>query len=1504
MPLIQRVSAAPNELIQRTVSSAYQDKVIEKAKTKLGKIEAKKYESGGGGKQKRKGYQDLIEIFHKSAPGIWSDNQITYDNTVGTKSIPHWCGIFALWASKEAGANVGTWSIGKSIPTISGFKGVAKEGARKGDVGILFNHNHHFLVQEVQGDKLKTIDGNSGNFSEVKENTRPFKMGGKADAKDTTLIAGFFRPESAQAKLTVGKPFDVYEMEADRVADAVIRKEQQLPAQAAPEKKVQRKCDACADDKKIQLKSGNTSPPPAYKTPVTRIQRQPDGPSKDTARKEIQQALEQNKTRGSPLPEGTRMFMEKHIGADFSNIRIHTGKEAAQLSGQLNAQAFTYGHQIYFNESKFNPATSEGKHLLAHELTHTIQQGAAPVVQRKEITPYAAHAPPALQKAGNEGEGMLESAAWELLGTFLPATILQIFRDIRHKGIFEYIKEKISDAASSVFKVLKIDPQLLLKAKEVFAVLAPLALEIINGLRQNNCKPLFAALKKLKDFLNKIIGDVWDSISKKLDPVVKFFNDIWETYAAPFIDKVKGALADIWNEIKSIASEAWNLFKRHVQNQIGLITKAWDYLKGWLGIGSSTDTSQEKGFIDWIKEKALGVWNSVKELLKPVIEPAKKLISTINALMPWSFINALKEKVQKFLADMGKMAGTMEDDENGVANQQATLRSVILPAIKQSVIKVKDGILDAGKWVNDKISAVTTSVQNMITSVASVSFLSGIKSYITPVQEKITELADWGKEKVHAVFDKIGNGVLFINKFIEPVFNTLEKLVSLAGNLMAKLPDLVMGPMWWILPACIKDPIKDWIINKILKNIPIFSTLLEIPEIWPKVKQRALSILKAVFADGNLKKAAWLFFSGILQIFNIPPTLVTGILKKAAAVFGDIIKDPINFLRNLVLAVKDGFMGFFSNIGTHLINGFKGWLFSAVTSAGVKLPATWDFQGIIGFIMDLFNLNMERILQRMEKHPKIGKKVVDKIRSAVHLFEKALPWIKNLIEKGPKGMWEEFKEKMKSFDFIGFVIEKAIAWITQKIIAKATQWLISLCDVSGITPIINTIILIYDAIQAFFRYLKQMLEVVDRVLDGLGGIVKGAIAQAAGFVEDALDKILPIAIGFAASIAGLGNISEKIKEILEAVNKKIDEAIDAIINGAVNAIEKIWQAILSGVDKAKDMVRKGIDALFAWWEKKAPFKDKDNKPHNIFFEGEGDSAQLMVASKKEDYETFLSHVKVDATKPEQVAALAEAKKWAKKLQDMIRKRERSESIKVDNVKVKDWSTEFTNAMAQLAQATSIIIIDTGSALPVSTMPVFGGVNSFGFAKSMRVEVLTKLHPEGSPVNAEDPGMGNLLKRKEITRSYYIAGHLLNNNLGGPGSTWSNLTPIPQKANQTHEQEVESKVKKAVNTDGLVMFYSVDVTYGRTLNSQLLSDIADPVKNPADAGKPDVIKAKQMVVQAEVGVPLGLNCIAYELENDGKTPKKKTPGGPNPIEISQTIPVSIAEKSPSDYVVKP
>jgi hypothetical protein len=158
---------------------------------------------------------------------------------------------------------------------------------------------------------------------------------------------------SIQRKLSIGAVNDPLEYEADAMADKVLR----MPEQNF----IQCKCASCEEEEKAQRKPAESF--------LQKKSFEANSVSDIVANK-----IQSTKGGGSVLPEATKSFMERRFGADFSNVKIHTGSYASQLSKDLNAQAFTVGNDIYFNEGKYQPESNDGKHLLAHELTHTLQQ--------------------------------------------------------------------------------------------------------------------------------------------------------------------------------------------------------------------------------------------------------------------------------------------------------------------------------------------------------------------------------------------------------------------------------------------------------------------------------------------------------------------------------------------------------------------------------------------------------------------------------------------------------------------------------------------------------------------------------------------------------------------------------------------------------------------------------------------------------------------------------------------------------------------------------------------------------------------------------------------------------------------------------------------------------------------------------------------------------------------------------------------------------------------------
>jgi outer membrane protein OmpA-like peptidoglycan-associated protein len=188
-----------------------------------------------------------------------------------------------------------------------------------------------------------------------------------------------------QTKLEVGPPNDQFEQEAERVADQVMRMADlqragplEMTGVASPNG-IQRLCAECkeevrrqpADDEEEELQMKRAS----GATPEI-------GPG-------VQAQISRLHGSGQPLSPAQRTFFESRFGHDFGQVRLHTDQRAAASARALNALAYTVGTHIVFGSGQFATATSAGRRLLAHELTHVVQQdgGRAPAVQRQAIQP-------------------------------------------------------------------------------------------------------------------------------------------------------------------------------------------------------------------------------------------------------------------------------------------------------------------------------------------------------------------------------------------------------------------------------------------------------------------------------------------------------------------------------------------------------------------------------------------------------------------------------------------------------------------------------------------------------------------------------------------------------------------------------------------------------------------------------------------------------------------------------------------------------------------------------------------------------------------------------------------------------------------------------------------------------------------------------------------------------------------------------------------------------------
>lgn len=174
-----------------------------------------------------------------------------------------------------------------------------------------------------------------------------------------------------QANLRIGRANNIYEQEADRIAEQVMCNPQQVP---------QRQTDLWEADEEEAIHVTNL---PGHALATTTG---------------IHVSISKIRGRGQPLDTETRAFMEPRLGHNFADVRIHTDRQATEIAREINARAFTVGSDIVFGTGRYMPTTNEGRRLLAHELTHVIQQAG----KAKLLTNITAEP---IQRAPEEQEG-------------------------------------------------------------------------------------------------------------------------------------------------------------------------------------------------------------------------------------------------------------------------------------------------------------------------------------------------------------------------------------------------------------------------------------------------------------------------------------------------------------------------------------------------------------------------------------------------------------------------------------------------------------------------------------------------------------------------------------------------------------------------------------------------------------------------------------------------------------------------------------------------------------------------------------------------------------------------------------------------------------------------------------------------------------------------------------------------------------------------------------------
>ena len=314
--------------------------------------------------------------------------------------------------------------------------------------------------------------------------------------------------------------------------------------------------------------------------------------------------------------------------------------------------------------------------------------------------------------------------------------------------------------------------------------------------------------------------------------------------------------------------------------------------------------------------------------------------------------------------------------------------------------------------------------------------------------------------------------------------------------------------------------------------------------------------------------------SGMVDTVLKMKAMLEGVLAKAGDVLDTIIAKPLAFLDNLGAAVKQGLGNFVSNIATHFEAGLSGWILGELADAGITMPEHFDFKGVLHLVAQVLGFTWDHIKELATDI--LGPEIVAMIEKGHAALEKVLQIFDVIKKEGLAGIWHMIQDKLSELE--DSVLGQIKSFVVTKVITAGVTWIVSMLNPAS--AFIKACKAIYDFVMFLVERGQQIVEFVNAILDNLAAIASGAIGSAAGLVESVLAKALPLAISMLASLLGLGGLSEKIKEVINAVRAPVDKAIRWLLTTVVKPIAKL---AMKGIGWVTGKVKAGV----AWVKGKA-----------------------------------------------------------------------------------------------------------------------------------------------------------------------------------------------------------------------------------------------------------------------------------------------------------------------------
>jgi hypothetical protein len=362
-----------------------------------------------------------------------------------------------------------------------------------------------------------------------------------------------------------------------------------------------------------------------------------------------------------------------------------------------------------------------------------------------------------------------------------------------------------------------------------------------------SCDAFADSIQKLRDLSHAFMNNpAIKQVQTIIGKVTDVFRKVTSGLVAPVFDSLMNVAGGVFSAVQGFANTIWE-WGAPVRSTVGA---AWDWVKQQLGM----DGDGSGGVFNWLKTKASEVWAQLKPMFAPVIEPLKKVGSTLLAFSPVGQFAA----IAKFVPKLTQMAGWLwanKGDKELVKRAHQEMGHTVLPQLLGAVQGLSQTIQSTVSGLVGQVTQITESVMGLLGAISGVPLLSVARSLAQQLSETLKSMGQWAKETFQSTARSVQEAVVKIKAKIQPYAGVLSSL-GLAIVNPAMIPAIFAGSAWRALADCYKAPIIDFLLDAVIGILRAAPSLPTFGVLWPMLKTGVLGFLQGLKAQSPEVKVA------------------------------------------------------------------------------------------------------------------------------------------------------------------------------------------------------------------------------------------------------------------------------------------------------------------------------------------------------------------------------------------------------------------------------------------------------------------------------------------------------------------------------------------------------------------------------------------------------------------------------------------------------------------------